>query len=645
MSTSNSKRNPIPVWALLQSAPERWYIAFILFLAIAWLGYYLWVELGMTGGEIGVPLDDAWIHYQFARNLSQGNGFSYVPGVPAPGSTSPAWTLLLAGVGLFTQQYVWPSLILSAAFLLVTLCLTFRLAVDVTANKLAGAMAALATLFAGRMLWAGLSAMEVTLFAALSLAAVWAYRRWGLGWGTAVLFALAALSRPEGHLLFAFAFLDTFLTAPNPLTALRANWRKLAGAFLMYALIQLPYVWFSLSVTGRPLPNTFYAKSNAAAGYSWRALGETARFHWRDNFLSLLLLPFGLLYTWPRHRLIGMWWLGLILLIPFIIPFTWHHGRYTLPLIPFQMILAAAGIHWLAKKLPGSQHHLFAIFSILFLLAGANRLPYWAVMLGNNVREIQEIDIAMGQWIAQNIPADETIAVDDIGAIVFFSPRPIVDLNGLVSPEMWPVMADEDFNTAAIHLLADANVTYLAVFPKWHPPLVNDPAMARPIQRFRTETHTIIGEQEAVVYEMDWPYRSRIEPQFERLTRLGGVIIFRGYDFAVTPDQSALTLTLYWESAAAVTANYKVFVHVMDEDGRIVAQVDRFPANGMAPTHRWQPGDLVRDPYQIPLPPDLPAGSYQVTIGLYTEAAGRLTAVGENAADNAIWITDWERQR
>ncbi|MFQ5421279.1 MAG: hypothetical protein ACE5EY_13055 [Anaerolineae bacterium] len=237
----------------------------------------------MTGGKVGAPLDDAWIHYQFARNLSQGNGFSYIPGVPTSGSTSPAWTLLLAGVGLFTQQYVWPSLFLSALFLLATVCLTFWLTLDVTADQLTAVMAALGVLFTGRMLWAGLSAMEVTLFAALSLAAVLAYRRWGLGWVTAVLFSLAALARPEGHLLFAFAVLETLLDTLNPLAGLRCNWRKLAAAFLLYALIQLPYVLFSFSVTGRPLPNTFYAKSNVAAGYSWRernaAFSLARQFH------------------------------------------------------------------------------------------------------------------------------------------------------------------------------------------------------------------------------------------------------------------------------------------------------------------------------------------------------------------------------
>ena len=49
-------------------------------------------------GAAGFPLDDSWIHLQFARNLAEGNGFAYNPGVPVAGSTAPLWTLLLAGV-------------------------------------------------------------------------------------------------------------------------------------------------------------------------------------------------------------------------------------------------------------------------------------------------------------------------------------------------------------------------------------------------------------------------------------------------------------------------------------------------------------------------------------------------------------------
>ena len=48
-------------------------------------------------GAAGFPLDDSWIHLHFARNLAEGAGFAYNPGVPVAGSTAPLWTLLLGG--------------------------------------------------------------------------------------------------------------------------------------------------------------------------------------------------------------------------------------------------------------------------------------------------------------------------------------------------------------------------------------------------------------------------------------------------------------------------------------------------------------------------------------------------------------------
>src|SRR5204863_6523238 len=50
----------------------------------------------LIAGVAGFPLDDSWIHLHFARNIAEGAGFSYNPGVPVAGSTAPLWTLLLA---------------------------------------------------------------------------------------------------------------------------------------------------------------------------------------------------------------------------------------------------------------------------------------------------------------------------------------------------------------------------------------------------------------------------------------------------------------------------------------------------------------------------------------------------------------------
>ena len=78
------------------------------------------------------------------------------------------------------------------------------------------------------------------------------------------------------------------------------------------------------------------------------------------------------------------------------------------------------------------------ILILVFITGGLWRVPLWANMLGSNTREILEIDVALGRWLAENTPVEAVIAVDDIGAVTYISQRRIVDLNGLVSPEMWP---------------------------------------------------------------------------------------------------------------------------------------------------------------------------------------------------------------
>lgn len=616
------------------AAARRWAFLPALVLALLLLIYFWQTMLRITGGTPGAPLDDAWIHFQFARNLSQGHGFSYMPGVPTAGSTAPLWTLLLAPIGLFTENFLLPGLFLSATLFLVTVWLTYRLTLELTGQWGAALLAALGVAASGRLLWAGLSAMEVTLFTTLSLTAVWVYQKRGLDGVTAVLFALASQSRPEGHVLFALAVADSVFRQPTtghrpPAT----GYRSILLALAVYALIQLPYALFSLSLTGKPLPNTFYAKSGAPAGgdfYSLRALREIVQHHWQDNFLSLLLLPIGMAVLWKRSRLLVGWLVALTLLTPIIVPYLWHHGRYTMPLIPFQMIAAAAGLGWLIARLRRAPRLIWAVAGIVFLLAGLWRAPYWAGMLGYNAREIQEIDVAMGQWLAANVPPDQVVAIDDIGAITFFSPRPIVDLHGLVSPEMWPILDDPEPTSALIHLLASQDARLLAIFPDWHPLLVADPAIARPIQRFTTSTHSIIFAPEAVVYQMDWPYRQTIAPQNETAALFGDAIRLRGFDWA--EQEGVLDLTLYWESATAVSDSYKVFIHILDAAGNLIAQADRTPVNGLAPTHRWQPGDLVRDPLQLPFPPD----AAEVRVGLYTEENGRLPTSGAASVDDAV---------
>lgn len=97
-----------------------------------------------------------------------------------------------------------------------------------------------------------------------------------------------------------------------------------------------------------------------------------------------------------------------------------------------------------------------------------------------------------------------------------------------------------------------------------------------------------------------------------------------------------LPVSLQFASVHETPEDYTVFVHLVAPDGTLVAQQDRQPLAGFAPTHTWLPGQRVTDEFSLALPANLAPGSYEVRAGLYT-AAGRLpvTRTGGDSGDYA----------
>ena len=85
-----------------------------------------------------------------------------------------------------------------------------------------------------------------------------------------------------------------------------------------------------------------------------------------------------------------------------------------------------------------------------------------------------------------------------------------------------------------------------------------------------------------------------------------------------------LPLVLYWQTAAPVDESYTVFTQLFDSSGRLVAQQDNLPVQGLAPTNTWQPGTTIRDSYHLALPADAAPGAYGLQLGMY-DAQGRRT--------------------
>jgi hypothetical protein len=120
-------------------------------------------------------------------------------------------------------------------------------------------------------------------------------------------------------------------------------------------------------------------------------------------------------------------------------------------------------------------------------------------------------------------------------------------------------------------------------------------------------------------------------------TTFGNQISLAGYLFSPTEDY--LGLSVAWQAQQSPLPDYTVFVQLLDLDtGERVAGIDTQPLKGEWPTGRWIEGEVVVDEYFVAVPPDLPAGSYSLIIGLYRPDTGqRLTL--SNGQDH--WLTPW----
>lgn len=76
-------------------------------------------------------------------------------------------------------------------------------------------------------------------------------------------------------------------------------------------------------------------------------------------------------------------------------------------------------------------------------------------------------------------------------------------------------------------------------------------------------------------------------------------------------------VTLVWESDKTPAQRYKVFLHLLDGSGNLVAQRDAEPVGGSRPTTTWQPGERITDNHGLIIPSDLAPGDYILRLGLY----------------------------
>ncbi|MCP4423417.1 MAG: DUF2723 domain-containing protein [Chloroflexi bacterium] len=135
-----------------------------------------------------------------------------------------------------------------------------------------------------------------------------------------------------------------------------------------------------------------------------------------------------------------------------------------------------------------------------------------------------------------------------------------------------------------------------------------------------------IGDVRFVTYAV--PDEPATEVETAVSLTFGDMITLNGYTLAgdVLAPGDILQITLFWETAVPLTTRHKIFLHLVNKNGELIAQRDSEPGGGLNLTTNWLPGEQVVDNHGILIPADATDGVYQLFLGLYplTDPNGRL---------------------
>jgi arabinofuranosyltransferase len=429
-------------------------------------------------GTYNLTLDDAWIHQTYARNLAQGQWFTYTDGQSSSGSTSPMWTMLLAvGHVLGADPVNW-SLLLGALFHILAALMVYHLSLMYFGHRWLAACTAVITAFEWHLVWAALSGMETILFVALTLLYLYLIQtQWQRVWLMGLAGGILFLVRPEAVLLIAIAGVKLLWIRRQ---AWKQAFSSLALMGLMFLLVISPIMIFNTAVSGRPLPGTLRAKyvqwiTPWTVGKGLNYLGLVLKWFWLRGslFLFFPLAVVGAALAW-RRRLsdfipAGTWLVGLPAAYTVVLPSIGERGRYIMPLIPLVIILGAwTVVEFLHStqftRLGWAVVAMVTLMTIVFWVNGAQ-----AYLV--NVRSLESQHMVVARWLRTHTPPDAVIATQDIGVLGYFANRRLIDMAGLTDPAVVPIMHQPAQMAAYIR---QQGGEYVVVFPSYYQQLIEE---------------------------------------------------------------------------------------------------------------------------------------------------------------------------
>ncbi len=432
--------------------------------------------------------------------------------------------------------------------------------------------------------------------------------------------------------IFFALFLGYLLLFQRP--QLRRRWRGVALFWLAFALVALPLVWFLVANPGAedriaevdaPLRALLAGDFGPVLENSWRILamfGVAGDPLWRQNVAD-----------WPTFGwLMGaLFYAGVGLSL-----WRWRDPRYAFMLL------------WLATSVLPSVVTIDAPSSIRIV----NLLPF--LMLFPYVLIHKGVELSTA-WDKFSTRTAVLLMTGLVGVMLLFTTARMV--NGLW--RVWPASDEVQFvwqvalTEAAAALDASSERGPVAV-GGWTPETMDPPTMDLTLRRedlslryFNPQESLIVPRSEEgvgarIVYPTALPLAGSIEaalggaqrisdpaalwtglslpapfaamPEIAYAARFGDELQLLGYDVASNCGVAeACDILTYWQVIAPPDGQRRMFLHVVDQAGELMAQDDRLGA----PAAHWQAGDIILQQFTLPsLARELRLGVYDPVSGM-----------------------------
>lgn len=361
----------------------------------------------------------------------------------------------------------------------------------------------------------------------------------------------------------------------------------------------------------------------------WRELSfasvrwEVAQSRWGYLWLPLVGLGIGYqLWASPAGRLLQSLPL-LATILPIMMSaffFPTLATRYLLYVVPFLLLLMAAGIGWLHRI-----HWSLAAVGLLIALAvPAQALPhYYGSYQKSAYREMARTLMAahrVDEALLLEAPRQHLLAKYYLNQALPTYTAPLVEL-----PPFWPVNAPpvvpEEMDDLIQDMLRDYRGIWLSLTAE------NEVDPGEFVPKYLT----------AVAFEVDceaWldvrlcHYLSPHAFSANMTTRIDALfadeLLLQQVDLTLPPAEAPdmVLVTLQWQAKVPPRADYRVTLRLLDQSGATISQRDNYPIGPLLPPTTWQAGDEKPGFMALPLPAGLAQGRYQVTVNLYDPADG-----------------------